>query len=137
MRSNRTANHTSQFAENQKRPGLSPLELAPFIRAQVDAADSNATIAGQLGMNLTTVSHHLSLLDLPPVPDDPLETGPCSSPRTLHKLSKLHDRHAACVEELLDGSVPITRDAVNTLCTRVDAISTDGTARLIVQVMSA
>ena len=41
------------------------------------------------------------------------------------------------VEELLDGSVPITRDAVNTLRSQVDAISTDGTARLISHAMSA
>jgi ParB family chromosome partitioning protein len=98
MRSDLTADHSSQFAENQKRPRLSPLKLAPFIRAQVDAGDSNATIARQLGMNLTTVSHYLSLLDLPPVLDDALKTGRCTSPRTLHELSKLHelgDTHAS------------------------------------------
>ena len=33
----------AQVAENQKRHGLTPLELARFIRAQVDAGDSNAT----------------------------------------------------------------------------------------------
>ena len=49
----------AQVAENQKRHGLTPLELARFIREQVDAGESNATIARQLGMNLTTVAHHL------------------------------------------------------------------------------
>jgi hypothetical protein len=137
MRSDRTADHSSQFAENQKRPELSPLELGPFIRAQVDAGDSNATIARQLGTNLTAVSHHLLLLDLPPVLDDALKAGRCTSPRTLHELSRLHDRHPVRVEELHDGSVPITRGAVNTLRARVDAISTDGTARLIGQAISA
>jgi ParB family chromosome partitioning protein len=111
--------------------------MARFVRVQVEAGDSNATIARQLGMNLTTVSHHLSLLGLPPVLDGALETGRCTSPRTLHELSRLHDRHPARVEELLDGSVPITRDAVNTLRSQVDAISTDGTAHLIGHAMSA
>jgi ParB family chromosome partitioning protein len=46
----------AQVAENQKRHGLTPLELARFIRAQVDAGESQTTIARQLGMNLTTVS---------------------------------------------------------------------------------
>jgi ParB/RepB/Spo0J family partition protein len=84
------ADRYAQVAENQKRHGLTPLELARFIRAQVDAGDSNATIARQLGMNLTAVAHHLSLLELPPVLDDALKSGRCTSPRTLHELSKLH-----------------------------------------------
>ena len=49
------ADRYAQVAENQRRHGLTPLELARFIRAQVDAGDSNATIARQLGMNLTAV----------------------------------------------------------------------------------
>lgn len=53
------ADRYAQVAENQKRHGLTPVELAKFIRAQVDAGDSNATIARQLGMNLTAVAHHL------------------------------------------------------------------------------
>ncbi len=84
------ADRYAQVAENQKRHGLTPLELARFIRAQVDAGDSNATIARQLGMNLTAVAHHLSLLELPPVLDDALKSGRCTSPRTLHELGKLH-----------------------------------------------
>jgi ParB family chromosome partitioning protein len=55
-----------QVAENQKRQGLTPLDLARFIKGRVDAGKSNAEIARRLGMNLTTVAHHLSLLDLPP-----------------------------------------------------------------------
>ena len=53
-----------QIAENQKRHALSPLDLARFIQGRVEAGESNAEIARRLGMNLTTVAHHLSLLDL-------------------------------------------------------------------------
>lgn len=60
------ADRYAQVAENQKRHGLTPFEVARFIRAQGDAGDSNAVIARQLGMNLTTVAHHLALLDLRP-----------------------------------------------------------------------
>ncbi len=80
----RPAARYAQVAENQKRHGLTPLELARFIRAQADAGDSNATIAMQLGMNLTTVAHHLSLLELPSELDEALKSGRCTSPRTLH-----------------------------------------------------
>jgi len=48
-------------AENQKRHNLSPLDLARFIKGRVVAGESNAVIARKLGMDLTTVAHHLAL----------------------------------------------------------------------------
>ena len=107
------ADRYAQVAENQKRRGLTPLELARFIRAQVDAGDSNATIARQLGMNLTAVAHHLSLLELPPALDDALKSGRCTSPRTLHELSKLHADSPDQVDALLASGEEITRSAVS------------------------
>lgn len=109
------ADRYAQVAENQKRHGLSPLELARFIRAQVDAGDSNATIARQLGMNLTTVAHHLCLLELPPVLNDALQSGRCTSPRTLHELSKLHADSPGKVQDLLASGAEITRTAVSAI----------------------
>lgn len=102
----------TQVAENQKRHGLSPLDLARFIRGRVEAGDSNATIAKQLGMNLTTVAHHLSLLELPPVLDHALKSGRCTSPRTLHELSRLHEAEPDRVHALVNGDAEITRGAV-------------------------
>jgi ParB family chromosome partitioning protein len=101
-----------QVAENQKRHGLMPLDLARFIKGRVDAGDSNAEIARRLGMNLTTVAHHLSLLDLPPELDQALKTGRCTSPRTLHELSKLHETEPDKVRALLDSDAEMTRAAV-------------------------
>ncbi|HSI48139.1 MAG TPA: ParB/RepB/Spo0J family partition protein [Ideonella sp.] len=114
------ADRYAQVAENQKRQGLTPLELARFIRAQVDAGDSNATIAKQLGMNLTAVAHHLSLLALPLVLDDALKSGRCTSPRTLHELSKLHADSPGQVQALLASGVEITRATVSTIRSAVD-----------------
>jgi len=114
------ADHYAQVAENQKRHGLSPFELARFIRAQVDAGDSNATIARQLGMNLTAVAHHLSLLDLPPVLDDALKSGRCTSPRTLHELSKLHADSPGQVQALLASQAEITRATVSAIRSAAD-----------------
>ncbi len=109
------ADRYAQVAENQKRHGLTPLELARFIRAQVDAGDANATIARQLGMNLTAVAHHLSLLELPPVLDDALKSGRCTSPRTLHELSNLHSDNPGQVHALLASGADITRKAVSAI----------------------
>jgi ParB family transcriptional regulator, chromosome partitioning protein len=106
------ANPYAQVAENQKRHGLTPLDLARFIRCRIDAGDSNTTVAKTLGLDLTTVAHHLALLDLPPVVDAAMKAGRCSSPRTLYELGKLHAEQPERVAELVASTEPITRDAV-------------------------
>jgi ParB family chromosome partitioning protein len=116
-----------QVAENLKRHGLSPLELARFIRSRVQAGESNAHIARKLAMDTTTVAHHLSLLELPPVLSTALDSGRCTSPRTLHELHKLHDERPDAVAALLAGGLPVTREAVAALRTAVAASS--GTSR--------
>lgn len=120
-------NAYDQVAENLKRQNLSPLELAQFIRRRVDAGESNADIGRQLGMDLTTVAHHLALLNLPPVLDQALKDGRCESPRTLHELSRLHEEQPEQVAALVAGTEPITRDAVASLrdATRVVAPAAD------------
>ena len=52
----------AQIAENQKRHGLSPLDLARFMRSRTEAGESNAEIAKRMGIDQTTVAHHLALL---------------------------------------------------------------------------
>lgn len=83
----------AQVAENQKRHGLTPLDLARFIRGRIDAGDSNSTVAKALGLDLTTVAHHLALLDLPPVVDAAMKAGRCSSPRTIARTLNLSLGH--------------------------------------------
>jgi ParB family transcriptional regulator, chromosome partitioning protein len=131
------ADRYAQVAENLKRHSLSPLDLARFIRDQVNAGDSPTTIAKQLGMNLTTVAHHLSLLELPPVLDDAMKAGRCTSPRTLHELSKLHEQQPEQVKALVNAPGDITREAVATLRERLDSRAALPSTRLIAQAVSA
>lgn len=105
----------AQVAENQKRHGLSPLDLARFIRSRVDLGETNAAIAGRLGVDLTTVAHHLALLDLPAPLDAALKSGRCVSPRTLYELRKVHAKQPDAVAELLQADKPITREATAAL----------------------
>lgn len=104
-----------QVAENLKRQNLSPLELAQFIHRRVDAGESNAEVGRQLGMDLSTVAHHLALLSLPPVLDQALRSGRCESPRTLHELRRLHEEQPEQVAALVAGTEAITREAVASL----------------------
>ncbi|NJK42257.1 MAG: ParB/RepB/Spo0J family partition protein [Aquincola sp.] len=110
----------TQVAENQKRHGLTPLDMAHFIKGRVDAGASNAEIAKRLGMNLTTVAHHLALLELPTELDQALKSGRCTSPRTLHELSKLHEDNPNQVQELLASGSEITRTSVSALRAAAD-----------------
>lgn len=112
----------TQVAENQKRHGLTPRDLARFIRARVDQGDSNATIAKRLGLDLTSIAHHLALLDLPPELNEALQSGRCTSPRTLYELNKLHRAEPERVRALLAGDAEITRSAVNEI--RAESIPT-------------
>jgi ParB family transcriptional regulator, chromosome partitioning protein len=103
----------AQVAENQKRHGLTPLDLARLIRRQVDAGDSNATIAKRMGIDQTTLAHHLALLELPSELNEAMQSGRCTSPRTLYELSKLHREEPDRVRALLAGDGEVTRSAVN------------------------
>jgi ParB family chromosome partitioning protein len=102
----------TQIAENQKRHGLTPLDLARFIGARVTAGESNATIAKRLAMDITTVAHHLALLDPPPELDAAMQSGRCTSPKTLHELNRLHPTRPDEAKALLAGEGDITRAAV-------------------------
>jgi ParB family chromosome partitioning protein len=105
----------ARVAENQKRHGLSASDLARFIKSRSDAGDSNATIAKRLGMNPTTVAHHLTLLELPPELDQAVKAGRCTSPRTLHELSKLHQEEPERVRAFVGGEAEITRTTVTAM----------------------
>lgn len=105
----------AQVAENQKRHGLTPLDLARFVRTRVGAGDSNAEIAKQLGIDQTTIAHHLALLALPPVLEEALRSGRCTSPRTLYELAKLHETKPDRVVAILRAEAGITRRAVASL----------------------
>jgi ParB family chromosome partitioning protein len=131
------ADRYAQVAENLKRHSLTPLEMARFMRGEVDAGESQTTIAVRLGMNLTTVAHHLSLLELPPVLEIALKAGRCTSPRTLHELRKLHERQPEQVRDLVESSSDLTREAVATLRSRVDSSDASPPAKLIGQAVAA
>jgi ParB family transcriptional regulator, chromosome partitioning protein len=131
----------AQVAENQKRHGLSPLDLARLIRSKLDEGESNASIAKQLVMDPTTVAHHLALLDLPPVLDEALKSGRCTSPRTLYELAKLHQARPDRAKALIVGESEITRAVVAVVRVEhappaVEVHSKRGGASLIAQATS-
>lgn len=126
----------AQVAENVKRADLEPLDLARFIRQQMDAGDSQGEVSRRLGMNLTTVAHHLSLLALPPVLAGALKSGRCTSPRTLHELNKLHELQPETVRSLIEGQQAVTREAVAALRDPTPAPGFSAASRVIQQALT-
>src|SRR6185295_14900148 len=102
----------AQVAENQKRHGLTPLDLGRFIRSRADAGESNADIAKRLGIDLTSIAHHLALLTLPPDLEEAFRSGRCTSPRTLYELAKLRKTKPEQVKAIVGREGEITRSAV-------------------------
>jgi ParB family chromosome partitioning protein len=74
-------------------------------------------------MDLTTVAHHLALLDLPAELGQALQTGRCTSPRTLYELSRLHAKQPEQVHALVTGEGEITRSDGRVLSQYADADS--------------
>jgi ParB family chromosome partitioning protein len=109
----------AQVAENQKRHGLTTIDLARFMRSRVDVGESNAEIARRMGIDQTTVAHHLALLNLPPDLDDAFKSGRCTSPRTLYELRKLHEDQPDQVKAIAAGDAVITRTSIAALKTRL------------------
>ncbi len=105
----------AQVAENQKRHGLTAIDLARFMRSRVDAGESNAEVARRMGIDQTTVAHHLALLSLPLELDEALRSGRCTSPRTLYELAKLHETTPERVKSIVGRAGEITRRQVASL----------------------
>jgi ParB family chromosome partitioning protein len=122
--SDRPADPYAQVAENQKRHGLTSMDLARFIGSRVDAGESHVTIAKRLAMDLTSIAHHLTLLELSPEVEAAMKAGRCTAPRTLHELSKLHREAPDRVQALLAGDGDITRADVKEV--RDDAQASQG-----------
>jgi ParB-like chromosome segregation protein Spo0J len=86
------ADPDAQVAENLKRHAPSPIEIARFIKGRIDAGESNVTIAKRIGMNLTSVAHHLTLLELPPERDPAMQAGRCARRMSWTGSTTMHPR---------------------------------------------
>jgi len=68
-----------------------------------------------MGIDLTSVAHHLALLTLPPELQEALRSGRCTSPRTLYELARLQKTKPERVKAIVASEGEITRRAVRSL----------------------
>lgn len=102
----------SQIAENTKRAGLHPMDIARFIQKRVDLGEKQKDIAAKLGENPKYIVYHLALLDAPDHIMAAFNEGRVRGAQSVWSLSKLYEKSPEAVEELLAGDGDITQKMI-------------------------
>jgi ParB family chromosome partitioning protein len=110
-----TADDFDQVAENEQRQGLTPMELALFVKRKTDEGLTPTVIAQRLGKSKSMVSYALALADAPDWIMEQYRSGKCRGLRELYELRKLHQEQPAVVERQVAEQQSVTRSTVESL----------------------
>ena len=95
-----------QVIENEQREGLKPLEIALFIKRQLDRGQSRIDIARGIGKSPSYVTVASALVDAPDWLMDAYRAGKCRGMFELCELRRLHEKDAAAVQAWLGRRRP-------------------------------
>lgn len=115
-----------QIIENLQRDDLEPMELALAIKDLMEKGHSQKEIASNLGKDSASITHILTLLDLPKCLDDAYRSGKSTSPKTLYELKAIYEKHPVHVEKWVSDNKEITRADVIELGDQMHVIETTG-----------
>jgi ParB family chromosome partitioning protein len=104
-----TADSYDQVIENEHRDGLKPIELALFIKRELDAGRSQAEIARRLGKTPAYISYVCAMVDPPDWLLALYRAGKCRGIKELYDLRRLHGMHGDAVIAWIDGRQFISR----------------------------
>lgn len=106
----------AQVSENEKRQPLQPLELATFIERKRIAGEKKKVIATKLGLNPSSVTSLLALVQDPPsFILDLYHSRKCRSPQYLYELRRLWDSQPGLVEGRCAEAVEIDRRFIDSI----------------------
>jgi ParB family transcriptional regulator, chromosome partitioning protein len=111
------ADSYDQVIENEQRKGLTPLELALFVRRRLRVGDSQAEIARGIGKSRQYVTMATALIDAPDWLIAAYREGRCCGLNELYELRKLARDHPQDVQAWTSEGGAITRDRVTALRT--------------------
>jgi ParB family chromosome partitioning protein len=114
-----TADDFDQIAENEQRKGLTPMELALFVKRKMDAGTKQAEIARKLGKNKATIAQAAALAAAPELIMALYRSGKCQSLRELYDLGQIYGQHPDAVTRAVVEVEAITRPFVEALRTRL------------------
>ncbi len=97
------ADSYDQVVENEQREGLKPLELALFVKRELEKGVSQAEIARRLGKSQTYITFVRAMIDPPTWLMDVYRSGKCRNAAQLYELRRLHEADPNGVEERVDS----------------------------------
>jgi len=108
------ASSYDQVIENEHREGLTPLEIALFVRSRLGLGESQADIARRLAKSRSFVTYSTALIDAPDWLMTAYRDGRCRGLRELHVLRQLHTENQPAAQTLLSSGEAITREILAT-----------------------
>jgi len=112
----------SQVAENERRRGLQPLELAKFIAKRLAQGEKKKEVAARLSFDPSAITHLLSLVDAPSFLMELYHGKKCRNPQYLYELRRLHAKASEVVERRVAAAAAIDRRLVLALAEEVDSV---------------
>ena len=119
----------AKVIENEHREGLNPMELAGFVKAELDSGKTRAEIAKSLGKDPAYISYVCALIDDPDWLRDVYRRGRCRGLRELYELRRAYEEHPVEASRLVDSGAPITRGAIKEMVDRVTKSSSGQAAQ--------
>jgi ParB family chromosome partitioning protein len=98
-----------QVIENEQRDGLKPIELAAFVKKQMQAGVSQAEIARRLGKTRGYLTFVGALIDPPDWLLDAYRSGRCRGLTELYELRRLHAERPQAVAAWLGSRDKVSR----------------------------
>lgn len=111
----RAADDYAQVIENEQREGLTPLELALFVKKRLTRGESQATIARLLGKSPAHITMVCAMIDPPDWLLDAYRSGRCRGVSELYELRRLHESRPDAVRHLLAQAGPVSRSAMRSI----------------------
>lgn len=116
-----------QVIENVQRDNLKPRELAMFIKKKLEGGEKAVHIARQLGVDRSTITHHLALIEPPSCLEELYSSGTCRSAKILYDLRGLHKQFPQAVERFCARTQEVTRAQVADLAAKLKRPPSEGT----------
>ena len=98
----------AQMAENLQKEGFSPMEMAVFIKQEIDAGIKRKDIADRLVLDPNYISRYLSLLEGPEILREIYASGKCQNVVYLNEIHQLHKKWPNEVEAFCRSDNDIT-----------------------------
>jgi len=89
----------ARLQENAVREDIQPMDKAKAIHELMETGLSRKEVAERIGLDVTSVTHLLALLKLPPFLRAIYDSQKCRRPKYLYDLRRLYDKNPTLVEQ--------------------------------------